>query len=151
MKSLFTIQRRVAFLRSSVSVLQSCVPAFLPGLVLVACSAVVLTQAAPRARDTTWEAPPSAAARVNPLTDREEVASGGAKIYRQRCATCHGDSGEGRAKAPSLHDAAVQAQTDGALFWKISSGNSRAGMPAFSLLPEPQRWQLVMHVRALSR
>ena len=44
-------------------------------------------------------------------------------------------------------DAAVQAQTDGALFWKLGSGNARAGMPTFSFLPEPQRWQLVLHMR----
>jgi ribosomal protein S6E (S10) len=42
----------------------------------------------------------------------------------------------------------VQQQSDGALFWKISGGNSRQGMPAFSFLPEPQRWQLVLHIRA---
>ena len=41
----------------------------------------------------------------------------------------------------------VQVQTDGALFWKISSGNTRAGMPTFSFLPEPQRWQLVLYLR----
>jgi hypothetical protein len=41
----------------------------------------------------------------------------------------------------------VQAQSDGALFWKISSGNTHSGMPAFSFLPEPQRWQLVLRLR----
>jgi hypothetical protein len=44
----------------------------------------------------------------------------------------------------------VQSQRDGALFWKISTGNTREGMPAFSFLPEPQRWQLVLHVRGLA-
>jgi hypothetical protein len=44
----------------------------------------------------------------------------------------------------------VQAQTDGALFWKISGGNSHQGMPAFSFLPDPQRWQLVLHLRAIA-
>ena len=43
----------------------------------------------------------------------------------------------------------VQAQTDGALFWKIASGNTRRGMPTFSYLPEPQRWQLVLALRGL--
>ncbi|HYU78073.1 MAG TPA: hypothetical protein VEK56_03750 [Vicinamibacterales bacterium] len=37
----------------------------------------------------------------------------------------------------------MQAQGDGALFWKISSGNTRAGMPSFGFLPEAQRWQVV--------
>jgi hypothetical protein len=44
----------------------------------------------------------------------------------------------------------VEAETDGALFWKVSSGNSHSGMPAFSFLPELQRWQLVLHVRSLA-
>jgi len=37
------------------------------------------------------------------------------------------------------------------LFWKISTGNTRGGMPSFSFLPDTQRWQLVMHLRALGR
>jgi len=41
----------------------------------------------------------------------------------------------------------VQPQTDGALFWKISSGDARAGMPSFSYSPAPERWQLVLHLR----
>jgi hypothetical protein len=44
----------------------------------------------------------------------------------------------------------VQVQTDGALFWKISTGNTRKGMPAFSFLPEAQRWQLVLRLRTLA-
>lgn len=38
---------------------------------------------------------------------------------------------------------------DGALFWKISSGNAHEGMPAFSFLPELQRWQLVLQLRGV--
>jgi hypothetical protein len=44
----------------------------------------------------------------------------------------------------------VQPETDGALFWKISSGDTRAGMPSFSYLPAPERWQLVLHLRSLA-
>jgi hypothetical protein len=44
----------------------------------------------------------------------------------------------------------VQAQTDGQLYWKINTGNTRAGMPAFSFLPELQRWQLVLQLRAIA-
>jgi len=35
------------------------------------------------------------------------------------------------------------------LFWKITNGNPDRGMPSFSKLPEPQRWQLVLFVRKL--
>jgi mono/diheme cytochrome c family protein len=44
---------------------------------------------------------------------------------------------------------AVQLQSDGTLFWKITNGNTGKGMPAFSKLPEPERWQIVMYLREL--
>jgi mono/diheme cytochrome c family protein len=100
-------------------------------------------------RDQDWIAPESNASRSNPLAARPDAAAGGAKLFRQRCTTCHGRDGSGTARAPDLALPEVQAQTDGALFWKISSGNARQGMPTFSFLPEPQRWQLVLHLRTL--
>jgi hypothetical protein len=44
----------------------------------------------------------------------------------------------------------VQEQSDGVLFWKITTGNTRRGMPTFSFLPESQRWQLVLHIHRLA-
>ena len=103
-----------------------------------------------RVRDAEWTAPSDQAARVNPLAGRMDAAGGGRKVFHQRCAACHGAAGQGTPKGPDLSDRNVQAQADGALFWKISQGNTRTGMPAFSLLPEPQRWQLVLHLRMLA-
>ncbi len=102
-----------------------------------------------RERDPKWTAPSEEISRPNPLAGRRETAAGGAKVFQQRCATCHGADGRGTTKAPDLAGPDVHAQTDGALFWKISSGNAHAGMPGFSFLPEAQRWQLVLHLRAL--
>ena len=51
-------------------------------------------------------------------------------------------------RGPNLMTRRVQDQTDGAIFWKITSGNTRSGMPTFSLLPELQRWQLVNYLRS---
>lgn len=102
-----------------------------------------------RERDGTWAAPPAAVSKPNPLAGRQDVQDGGRKVFRERCASCHGDDGRGTAKAPDLTQSAVQTQSDGALFWKISSGNTHRGMPTFSFLPEPQRWQLVLTVRSL--
>jgi len=96
-----------------------------------------------------WVAPPGHAAKVNPLTSVRHAVAGGEKIFRQRCSNCHGDDGRGTSKAPDLAESDVQAQSDGALFWKITSGNTHGGMPAFSFLPEPQRWQLVLEIRSL--
>lgn len=103
-----------------------------------------------RVRDAGWTAPSEDAARLNPLATRPDAAAGGRKVFRHRCAACHGAEGRGTPKGPDLSGQDVQARTDGALFWKISHGNTRTGMPAFSLLPEPQRWQLVLHIRAMT-
>jgi mono/diheme cytochrome c family protein len=94
-----------------------------------------------------WIAPEKAATRANPLAGRRDVIAGGAKLFRQRCETCHGREAQGFGRAPDLTAEHVQRQSDGALFWKITSGNAYRGMPSFSYLPEPQRWQLVMYLR----
>jgi mono/diheme cytochrome c family protein len=118
--------------------------------IIVALIAIVGAQAMQvRERDADWIAPPDAAAKLNPLANRPDAEAGGRKLFDRRCATCHGDDGQGTTKGPDLTAPAVQAQSDGALFWKISGGNSREGMPAFSFLPEAQRWQLVLRVRSV--
>lgn len=99
--------------------------------------------------DRRWMAPPDQAGRVNPLAGRPETAAGGAKLFRARCSQCHDDDGGGTRKGPDLTRHDVQAQPDGALSWKVSSGNTHRGMPSFSFLPELQRWQLVLHLRTL--
>ena len=103
-----------------------------------------------RDRDAIWMAPAGEASRINPLAARTDAAAGGRKVFQQRCASCHGDEGRGTLKAPDLTERDARAQTDGALFWKISRGNARTGMPAFSFLPEPQRGQLILHLRSLT-
>src|SRR5262249_15576897 len=82
-----------------------------------------------RARDADWMAPASAAAKTNPLANRPDAAAGGRRLFHERCSTCHGDSARGTSRGPDLTSSEVQAQTDGDLFWKITSGNTRTGMP----------------------
>ncbi len=112
---------------------------------------VAVAAGPPQARehDRDWVAPANAAARANPLANVTGAAEGGRRIFGERCSACHGDDGRGTPRAPDLRQADVQAQADGALFWKVSRGNSRRGMPTFSFLPEAQRWQLVLWLRAL--
>jgi mono/diheme cytochrome c family protein len=104
-----------------------------------------------RDHDRPWVAPVRAAAAMNPLTGRPELAAGGHKVFEQRCTPCHGNDAQGSSRAPNLLSRRVQAESDGALFWKISSGDTRAGMPSFSFLPATQRWQLVLYLRGLGR
>src|SRR5204863_3973098 len=42
---------------------------------------------------------------------------------------------------------AVQKQTDGEIFWKISNG--RGAMPPWKHLPEKDRWEIVNYIRTL--
>lgn len=103
----------------------------------------------PAMSDPGWVAPASASARPNPLAAVPAVIAGGAKLFQRRCEPCHGPAGTGSAKAPTLTTSAVLSQSDGALFWKVSGGNVRRGMPSFSVLPDAQRWQLVLYLRSL--
>src|SRR2546427_2580112 len=114
------------------------VPLFVFSLVSIGADGVQ-----PRERDADWVAPQQAASKPNPLVNRPEAEAGGRKIFQQRCVTCHGDAGHGTTKGPALTAPDAQSQSDGALFWKISGGNTRRGMPAFRFLSEGQRWQLV--------
>lgn len=124
-------------------------PVVLVSLSVVVAWTLVAHAGQVREHDPEWVVPPTAAAKVNPLADKPKAEGGGRRLFAEKCATCHGNEGRGTAKAPDLTAPAAQAQSDGALFWKIGSGNTRKGMPSFSFLPEPQRWQLVLHLRAL--
>lgn len=118
---------------------------------LLACSAIALCQKLETV-DPDWKVPEKASQRQNPLHDKPELAAGGGKIFVRSCVQCHGDEGhERKNNAPDLASAAVQQESDGALFWRISSGNARKGMPSFSILPEAQRWQLVLYIRSMQK
>ncbi len=99
-----------------------------------------------------WQAPADAAKKPNPLAAKPELAAGGKKLFTRNCAVCHGDgTGHTNNGAPVLAAEQVQRETDGSLFWKISNGDSRTGMPSFSSLPDLQRWQLVLYIRSLAQ
>ena len=98
-----------------------------------------------------WHAPSRSAMQRNPLPASPDLKAGGRKLFEVHCAECHQANGSGLVEKHSadLRQPIVQAQSDGALFWKISNGNLGAGMPSFTRLPEKQRWQLVLFLRTL--
>ena len=100
--------------------------------------------------------PDEAAAVPNPFADDDESLATGAELYALNCAVCHGESGEGDgpaaaglAMAPSdLHEAHVQGNSDGALFYIISHGKPETPMPAWeNVLDEDERWFVVNFLR----
>jgi mono/diheme cytochrome c family protein len=95
------------------------------------------------------KAPKKAAARRNPMENDPDAAAAGGKLFELHCAECHGDMAEGGRKAPSLLADPVQQATPGTLFWILTNGVIRRGMPVWSKLPEPQRWQIVTYLKSL--
>lgn len=95
------------------------------------------------------KAPGKARNRANPLQNDPDAIAAGGILFEQHCAECHGDSAQGGKKGPSLRAAEVQGAPPGAIFWILTNGVVRKGMPVWSKLPEPQRWQLVAYLKSL--
>lgn len=83
------------------------------------------------------KAPERARAKRNPLEKDPEAVARGRILFGQRCAECHGDSAEGGKKGPSLREVEIQSAEPGAIFWILTNGVLRKGMPVWSKLPEP--------------
>ena len=115
----------------------------------------LLAAAAGRDSGRNWDfapihkVPEKAQARLNPMAGDAQAVAAGRKLYVQHCAECHGTAAEGGAKAPSLRALEVQDAAPGTLFWIVSNGVIRRGMPAWSKLPEPERWQIVSFLKSL--
>jgi mono/diheme cytochrome c family protein len=94
------------------------------------------------------KAPEKAVNLANPLENDREAVAAGKWLFADHCAECHGDDAKGGRKAPSLRVPEVQNATPGTLFWLLTNGVVRKKMPAWSKLPEPQRWQLVRFLKS---
>ncbi len=106
------------------------------------------------AGEQAWVAPAAEKAKKNPVPRAAGVPEG-KKVFETNCVMCHGQMGKGDGpagaalspKAADLTSKTVQAQTDGELFWKISTG--RGAMPSWQTLPEKDRWSVVDYIRSL--
>ncbi len=94
--------------------------------------------------------PAKALARPNPFAGNSRDRAAGQKLFEEHCAQCHGATADGSARGPSLLRLKVQRVPPGALFWILSNGIVRHGMPDWSNLPEPERWQIVTFLRSLN-
>ena len=94
--------------------------------------------------------PAEARGRRNPLQGDSDAVTAGGKLFEQHCAECHGHAAEGGRRAPSLRAEGVRHATPGTLFWILTNGIVRRGMPVWSKLPEPERWQIVTFLKSLS-
>ncbi len=95
------------------------------------------------------EAPEKAREKRNPFEGNTEAVAAGGKLFEQHCAECHGAKAGGTRKGPSLLREEVQQATPGTVFWILTNGVVRRGMPVWSKLPEPERWQIVTFLQSL--
>ncbi len=88
-------------------------------------------------------------ARENPLAHDANAAQIGERLFRQHCAECHGENAEGKNGKPDLRSERVKQATSGQLFWLLTNGSLKNGMPSWSRLPEQQRWAIVSYLKTL--
>jgi mono/diheme cytochrome c family protein len=123
--------------------------------VLIASALVALSEAQSK---EIWNAPAAEAQKKNPVAATQSALAAGQKIYSKTCAMCHGKTGDADGPAvielnihpAKLSDPKVATESDGALFWKITTG--KKPMPAYGKrLSETDRWHLVNYIRTFSK
>ena len=105
-----------------------------------------------------WLSPAPSAAKQNPIAATQDSIGAGQKIYSKTCAMCHGNTGDADGPAvielnihpAKLSDAQLAMESDGSLFWKITTG--KKPMPAYGKrLSETDRWHLINYIRTLPK
>jgi mono/diheme cytochrome c family protein len=107
-----------------------------------------------------WVVPETAKKAKNPTdkSSKEDLAIG-KSLYSKHCQSCHGKEGYGdgpkakelKGEVGDFSTAEFQSQTDGALFYKMTTG--RDDMPAFDKkIPDAEdRWLIVNYIRTLKQ
>src|SRR6266446_848841 len=105
-----------------------------------------------------WLSPAASAAKKNPIAPTQNSIAAGQKIYSKTCMMCHGKSGDADGPAvielnihpAKLSDPKLANESDGSLFWKITTG--KKPMPTYGKrLSETDRWNLVNYIRTLPK
>ncbi len=113
-----------------------------------------------KAQPNSWQVPKAASDLKNPVASNSTSLKNGKTLYQSYCAPCHGKNGKGDGPAAaSLHPKpadysapTVQAESDGALFYKISEGHSNTAMPPFKAVLHPeQSWAIINYIRTLAK
>jgi mono/diheme cytochrome c family protein len=106
----------------------------------------------------TRNAPASAKKLKNPLKANEKTIAAGQTLYNQYCTSCHGEDGKSATgmaalmarKPTDLTAKAMRGISDGEIYWVITYGIRKRGMPAFKTgISSLQRWQMTHYVRYL--
>lgn len=98
-----------------------------------------------------WPVPADFATMQNPVEFNNPNVRAGRDLYDKNCKSCHGDPGKYNALplVPPPPDAAsdvMQNQTDGDMFYKITTG--RGAMPQFETSLSPDEiWKIITYMR----
>ena len=105
-----------------------------------------------------WLSPAASGAKKNPIAPTPDSIAAGQKIYSKTCVMCHGKTGDADGPAvielnihpAKLSDPKLANESDGSLFWKITTG--KKPMPTYGKrLSETDRWNLVNYIRTLPK
>jgi len=104
-----------------------------------------------------WECPAAEKSKKSAVPNSPQAVAAGKKLVTDKaCTACHGETGKGDGpgaaaltpKPANWTSAAVQSESDGCIFWKISTG--RGPMPPWgTTLSETERWQIIQYLRTL--
>lgn len=101
-------------------------------------------------------APASAKKLKNPLKADEETIAAGRALFNKNCASCHGEDGKSKTdvaaamkkKPTNLTAKEMSGITDGEIYWVVTNGIKKNGMPAFKVKAQA-RWQMTLYVKHL--
>ena len=144
---------------SVVSARMATIPALVLGILLATDAPALLARSkqssTPKKRKGAYAALAKVSKKAhgerNPFEKRRDAVAAGKKLFEVHCAQCHGRAGRLGTRGPSLRAEAIRHATPGALFWILSNGVVRHGMPDWSKLPGPERWQIVTFLESLKR
>jgi mono/diheme cytochrome c family protein len=129
------------------------------GVVLLSAVAMLFLsfERPPSFQEGPWVAPAWADTLKNPFAGNGAAIERGKENYDLYCWSCHGKKGRGDGSAGAsfpikpadFHAPAVRGQSDGALYWKLTTGRGNM-TPYGDLLTDEQRWELVAYIRVLA-
>jgi glucose/arabinose dehydrogenase len=102
------------------------------------------------AQVTSFHDAPSSSVRLkNPYGQQRTAVAAGSRLYATNCSSCHGSRAAGGGNVPALSKGPAQSASDGEVFWFITTGSVRDGMPSWARLSEQKRWQIVTYIKSL--